>query len=110
MPPEKVVQIEELIRRVRVLVRLAESKEHRIDAEHLLELDNDGNRSSLALIQRAFAKSLFQRCNRRRDTRAVDRRDRRFASMKEVVMVTFTLFGAIFLMWRSNSLATLVDD
>ncbi len=93
----KMVQIEELIRRVRVLIRLAEAKEHGVDTEQFLELDNDRNGSPLPLIERGLAKSLFQRGNSRL-TPGLSIGVMAGSPPWRDFVVTCTVFGAIFLM------------
>ena len=58
---EEVVEVDELVRRMSVLVRKPESEQDSIDAKKFLELDDDGDRSAFALVERFFAEPLFER-------------------------------------------------
>ena len=57
----EVVEIQKLIRRMRIFVREPESQKHRVKTEDFFELHNYRYRSTLALIQHLLAESLFQR-------------------------------------------------
>ena len=78
----EVVEIQKLIRRMRIFVREPESQKHRVKTEDFFELHNYRYRSTLALIQHLLAESLFQRRDSGFDAGTVDRCNRRLPTVQ----------------------------
>ncbi len=78
---EEIVEVDELVRSVSVLVGQSESKQHRVQAEKFLELDDDANRSALSLVKGLFAESFLQGHDGGFYARAVDRGQRSLAAV-----------------------------
>ncbi len=72
----------ELVRCVSVFIRDAESQQHGIEAQELLELNHDGYGSALSLKERFFAKPFMKGRGSCLHTRTVDRCDRRLTAME----------------------------
>src|ERR1041385_8863604 len=52
---KKIIEIDELIRRVGIFVRQAKAKKYRIQLQYFFELNHDRYRSSLPLVERFFS-------------------------------------------------------
>ncbi len=70
-----------LIGRMRVFVRQTKSKKDRVDPKNFLELDDDGDRSTISLIERLPPKRLVQCSDRGPDSWTLDRSNGRLSTM-----------------------------